>query len=455
MERPSVQCSSWWKLRSPTLQVWKSRLPIIVLPVLAGLRKLSWRERSNQIPNLETSSASEFALLFVIACGTGYLGLPFSVTWWFILLAAFTLQTELLLGVATIVSFSVLVGWYGVRLHHPHAVTALWGGTRNKGEREASIPRVCWHLWDFFVHALPATVVLYWHGPRVYLDGTIEPGTATVTASLTALPLNLLWLWGLGLALEPVNEEPWPWNLRLWPRHMLLKETNRVYGIAPELPLRAWQWAYGSHWGACTLLLCCHLLPSGAKLAYLVFAAFGLCRMPFTTAWWFTFLLSVFIDGLSPLFLGIVCCCAATTAIGWYGLQLFLPYVFQSLLSVWVFRPAERWAPKSISLLLHRFRNSCGLMLLMRFGDLLLHLVPTLTATWWLRSNLSFKVALAALPCNLIYLAFSRCTSLAQTNQMYGIHPEPPNYIWYCIYGSHWAFCIAVGAMCCFADVTG
>ena len=73
-------------------------------------------------------SAWEILVPYSLAIGTGYLRLPFSITWWLVLLAAFAVQTRFLLAVATVLSLSVLLTWYGLRLRHAEAITALWAG---------------------------------------------------------------------------------------------------------------------------------------------------------------------------------------------------------------------------------------------------------------------------------------------------------------------------------------
>ncbi|CAE8644262.1 unnamed protein product, partial [Polarella glacialis] len=149
-EEPSKSASL-----KPLLRLWKSRLPVIVVPVLAGLQQLP-QERASPPPSEEWSSIlCQSALLLGIAGFTGYHRLPFSVTWWVVLLVAFALETNLLLGVATVLSLSILLSWYGLRFLHPQAVTALWGGSPGfSGETFAA--RAGWQVWDLFVHGVPA-----------------------------------------------------------------------------------------------------------------------------------------------------------------------------------------------------------------------------------------------------------------------------------------------------------
>ncbi|CAJ1425875.1 unnamed protein product [Effrenium voratum] len=169
---------------TPLQYLWKSRVPLVVVPLLAGLQSLGRAERQDTA----LSTALDVLLLVFLALGTGYVRLPFSTTWWLVMLAAFATQTRLLLGVATVLSLSVLLTWYGLRLRHAAAVTALWRG--------ATLPResqLLWQLWDLGVHLIPALVVLYTHAPCL-LGGSWRGAAA---AALTA-PLSLLWLCGRG-----------------------------------------------------------------------------------------------------------------------------------------------------------------------------------------------------------------------------------------------------------------
>ncbi|CAE7760917.1 unnamed protein product, partial [Symbiodinium sp. CCMP2456] len=86
---------------TPLQYVWKSRAPLIAVPVLAGLRQLPHRQVAEDTPS---SILLEIALLSALAVGSGFVRLPFSATWWLVLLAAFITQTRFILGVATVLS---------------------------------------------------------------------------------------------------------------------------------------------------------------------------------------------------------------------------------------------------------------------------------------------------------------------------------------------------------------
>mmetsp|Transcript_80349 Transcript_80349/g.239331 ORF Transcript_80349/g.239331 Transcript_80349/m.239331 type:complete len:469 (+) Transcript_80349:67-1473(+) len=439
----------------PLMGLWKSRLPAIVVPVLAGLRsRVHSREGLRS-----TYPCLEVALLAAIAGTTGYARLPFSVTWWLVLLAAFTLETELLLGAAACLSLSVLLGWYGVRLNHPQAISALWGGNGRHSAPAApvagtgsSLPRVCWQAWDVFVHGLPAVMVLYWHGPSVRWDGTVVPGTATLLAVAATLPMNILWIWGLGLGLPGREGDGCPSRTRLWPRGMRLADTNCVYRVAPELPERAWRWIYGSHWAACSIWLSCLVLPKQVIIAFGIFAVFGLRRLPYTTAWWTLFLLSLYGGSDYPMLRGVCACCAVTTATGFYGTQILLPYAFMSLVRVWVVLPVQRLGPRWFAEPLVKASETWAFEVAARLADLCIHLLPTTVAVRIFRDGVTSGAALAALPTNLIYLASTGSSTLAETNKIYGVVPPPPLSIWRFIYGSHWLICSAILFICLVAD---
>jgi len=415
------------------LQSWKSRLPLIVIPVLAGLGKLA------KFQHVEgPADPWEFSLIFAIAAVTGFTKLPFSVTWWLFLVVAYIWETQLLVGVATVLSLSVLLGWYGVRFSNPHAISALWGGSRGRDPSEGGVPQPLWQAWDFFVHLLPCLFMLIRYGP-LQPDG----GIVTSLTALTALPVNVLWLWGLGLRLSKSSR-----RLRLWPFGMELQETNVVYCVEPNVPVAAWKWIYGSHWLACSAWAACLLLPFDVLFAYGIFALHGLAWLPFTNAWWAAFLIALFgSDAVGPTFRGIVACCAATVSIGWYGTQILLPYVFESLVKVWVIDAVHRFAPVLSRFLPEKLHGSLMLRVA-RVGDLFVHLFPTMLAFALFASKITPAVALFALPSNMIYWTCTRTESFEDTNKMYGVNPQPPKFIWSYIYGSHWAFCAATFCIC-------
>jgi len=395
-------------------------------------------------------------LLAAIALGTGYKQMPFSATWWLVLLAAFALETELLLGTATVLSLTVLLGWYGVRLRHPQAVSALWGGTRGSRKCKEEDPRPSttsgkwdfqddrwvrglWQAWDLVVHGLPAALVIFWHGPGVSRTGTLIPGTVTPLALLVSLPLNVLWLWGLGLGLGGGGDGG-PLR-RLWPLGMRLEDTNMAYCVAPALPQGAWLWIYGSHWMACVLWAAVLLLPAEVTFAFCVFAGCGIVRTPYTTGWWTLFLSALLFGESRPLLKGIACCCGATTCVGFYGAQLLAPYAFEQLVRSWAVKPALRYGPRWLAARLPAMVDTELFWAAARLGDVFIHLVPTMTAVYVFRHSVTAAAVLASLPTNLIWLACSGQSTLAGTNAIYGIEPDLPPYVWRFIYGSHWIFC--------------
>jgi len=431
----------------PFLGLWKSRLPLVIVPVLAAFQRLSVR----QVPPGASQSPQPWELLVLlgIAVSTGALRLPFSVTWWAVLLAAFALETPLLVGAAVVLSVSLLVGWYGLRLQHPQAVSALWGGTRAKEEIVHGSPRwACWQAWDIFVHLLPAALVLWWHGPPLFSSaGHGEPlrsGAVGLSAALAVLPMNVFWLWGLGTMGMP-KQKP---RLRLWPicGGIRLKDTNVAYCVAPELPEDAWMWVYGSHWCVCALWAAAMLLPSDVAVALSIFAFFGAIRQPYTGAWW-----TLFLAALStrwPLLQGMACCCGATTSIGFYGTQLLEPYVFKSLMWAWIEKPAQKLGPRWLGDMFAIALESPYFMFALHVGDLFVHLIPTSLAVLWFWRSVTFQAALVSLPTNLLYLAATRYRTLAATNAIYGVDPMLPDYVWSFIYCSHWLLCVTVMVVC-------
>lgn len=428
----------------PLFMLWKSRLPAIVVPVLAGLRQLSVSrspDRRGGVLGESVPQGAEVLIVLGITLSTGYLRLPFTVTWWLIMLAAFALETQLLLGVAVTLSLSVILGWYGVRLCHPHAVSALWGGARGGGAHLTGARVVVWKAWDLFVHLLPALMVLYAHGPSLR-GGQLLPGTPTAFAVGLALPLNVFWLWGLGLGM-PSNP-----RLKLWPRGMLLTETNVVYRVEPKLPQHAWNWIYGSHWCVCASWLACLVLPGEVLFVYGVFLFVGLVQHPFTEAWWTLFLAALYGGGAWPLLESITWCCAVTTSTGFYGTQVLVPGAFRGLMQTWLVNPVCRRAPARHAPTLRALTETSAFFVAARIGDLFLHALPTSVAIYLFRGSITSFAALAALPTNLLWLVGSGQTTLAGTNKVYGIAPDLPGYVWNFIYMSHWVFCAAAWCFC-------
>jgi len=243
----------------PLLFMWKVRLPLIAWPVMAGLRCLAGTEgRLSSLDSPPISFFAEAALVLAITGGTALLQLPFSVTWWFLLIAAFALETQLLIGVSTVLAMSLMLGWYGSVIRHPHAISTLWscrfGNVAETAGLNATgvttIPLRIWQAWDVVVHALPAVLMLLWHGPSFGIFEEARSGTVTPAAVLLAMPLTFVWLSCMSLARGRA-----PWQARL-------RDSNAVYCIHPALPDKCWQWVFGSHPALCALWLIFLTLPS-------------------------------------------------------------------------------------------------------------------------------------------------------------------------------------------------
>eukprot|EP00933_Yihiella_yeosuensis_P073230 TRINITY_DN81849_c0_g1_i1.p1 TRINITY_DN81849_c0_g1~~TRINITY_DN81849_c0_g1_i1.p1 ORF type:complete len:498 (+),score=37.71 TRINITY_DN81849_c0_g1_i1:86-1495(+) len=440
----------------PLLCLWKSRLPLIAGPVLAGLRQLPRSEVDvagiGTLSDVQSEGvylqSIQVAILAAIATFTGYHRIPFSVTWWMVLLAAFALKMQLLLGAATVLSLSVLLGWYGARILHPQAVSALWGSL--PGKSPGTVARICWEAWDLCIHLVPGLLMLYWHGLP-------DRETVTLGAVAASLPLNILWLLGLRCSLE--NDEldndrgVWPSALRLD-----LEDTNLVYGVA-NLPRFIWYWVYGSHLAICILWAALISLPLGALAAFAIFIGIGLIGLPYTTGWWCLFLTALYQGGGGPrlrtfevshdvlLIEGVACCCAATTSLGFYGAQVLAPYAFASLIESWVLVPSDRFLPKSWSQKLREWSRLRSFWLALRAGDCFVHLLPTSLAIFLFSPSLSSLCPLVSLPTNLLWLAATGSTSLSSTSQLYGVDPPLKSHVLHFIYGSHWMLC-AVASYC-------
>lgn len=434
------------------LGIWKSRLPLIIVPVLAGLQ----RSREGGLGRYRGSVPSgglalqvfEVLLLLSIVLGTGRLRLPFSVAWWLVLLAAFALETELLIGVATVLSLSVLLSWYGARLYHPPAVSALWGGSRLKAPNPTGLLLACWCVWDLVVHLLPGALVLHWHGPRVSYSAGFERGTVTPAAVVLALPMNVIWLWGLGLSMPRGREKQRPF---LWPLTTQLEDTNAVYRVVPKPPKVAWLWIYGAHWFACTVWLAAALMPAEVLFAYAVFTFFGVIHQPYTASWWAIFVVAVLGRGACPALEGMACCCAGTLLLGFYSAQLLAPHAFRALVRCWVIAPLQERCPSCLSAVARTVAaEPSWFFLLARLGDLCIHLIPSMAAMCLYWGRVTPAVALAALPSNLLWLFGARGCSPADSNRVYGVEPDLPGLVWWLIYASHWVGC-ATTALACFA----
>ncbi|CAE7288941.1 unnamed protein product [Symbiodinium natans] len=425
---------------TPWQYVWKSRVPLIAVPVLAGLRQLPPR------PVAEDTLSSillEVALLCGLAVGSGYVRLPFSATWWLVLLAALITQTRFILGVATVLSLSVLLTWYGLRLQHAAAVTALWGG----GVLTSPWSRLFWQSWDLCVHGLPALAMLWFHGPCLGLSGPMGPGPVTASAAAAALPLSLLWLFGLCLGLPEFKCN--------------LCQTRLAYRIAPGLPKEAWRWVHGSHGFVCLAWFLSLALPSPAAGIYGLFAFIGLIRQPFTLGWWCLFLTSLWFtfgqemsrtgsslpEPALQLLQGMTCCCAATTATGFYGVQVLAPHAFASLIDTWIVDPMVHACP-SHSALIRRIAATRSFRAATRLGDCFLHLFPTTGAILLFWPSVTAAAAFLSLPANLIWLLSTGSWSLDATNRLYGVKPPLKAATLHFVYGSHWTLCLGLGALC-------
>jgi len=387
-----------------------------------------------------------------LAATTGYFQMPFSVTWWLILMAACALEADMLIGVATLLSLTVLLGWYGIRLRYPHAVMALWGGARrSQAAPQDRFSEICWQVWDVVVHLMPGLLMVRWYMPS--LTSGVGSGVGFWSA-LAALPLNLIWLWFFGLSKQPDSDTSKPWLVRrhIWPMGLELKETNAAYNVEPALPSVALEWAFGSHLFVCASIAAWLGLPTDVAIAYGVFAVHGLLWQPFTTAWWIVWLISLFSPHVGPLYRGIVACCGATVAIGWYGTQFLVPSALECLVGVWLFDPVDRLAPTWVASRMALFRKSRWSMIFATMGDMGMHFFPTLAAVILYRHEVTTGAALIAMPSNFLYLICSRTITLSDTNRIYGVKPQPPNYVWTYIYGSHVVTCAVVALLCFLSD---
>lgn len=415
------------------LPTWKSRLPLVVTPVLLSFREMNFTFAS------PTRCCAEAALILFLAATTGYFKLPFSVTWWLVLTAAFLGHTQFLVGVATVLSLTVLLGWYGLQWAFPHSICALWGGSRvSKPSKETTVG---WRVWDIYVHAIPALLLLYWHGPRIGFDGSFSKGSVSVGALLASLPLSAVWLWGVHFRVYDWPATPW---------RLTVSNTNLVYHVEPELPHDAWVWVYGSHTLACILWLVCLLCPAEVLLALSVFVGMGVLKQPFTTAWWCLFIVSLLSNGQLPLLQGITWCCGLTMAFGWYSTQVCLPYVFRACLQAWLFDPVVKFAPTSIAKIAEQLREDRRFYVLARFGDILtVHALPAFVAACLFRHNVTPLAVVVATPSNLIWLLATGGRSLADTNLVYGVKPDPPQFFWKALYASHGCLCLVILAWSC------
>lgn len=425
---------------TPLQYVWKSRAPLIAVPVLAGLRQLPHRQVAEDTPS---SILLEIALLCALAVGSGFVRLPFSATWWLVLLAAFITQTRFILGVATVLSLSVLLTWYGLRLQHAAAVTALWGG----GELTSPWSRLFWQCWDLCVHGLPALAMLWFHGPSLGLTVPMAAGPVSAGAAAAALPLSLLWLFGLCQSIPDAKCD--------------LSHTRLAYRIAPGLPDEAWRWVHGFHGFLCLAWFLALVLPAPAAGIYALFVCIGLIRQPFTLGWWCLFLASlwftfgqdlprkglVLADAELRLLQGIACCCAATTATGFYGVQVLAPHAFASLIDTWVVDPLVYLLPAH-SALIRRVAVTRSFRAATRLGDCCLHLFPTTGAVVLFWPSVTATAAFLSLPANLIWLLSTGSWSLEATNRLYGIKPPLGTATLRFVYGSHWALCFGLGLLC-------
>eukprot|EP00927_Polykrikos_kofoidii_P035181 TRINITY_DN29755_c0_g1_i1.p1 TRINITY_DN29755_c0_g1~~TRINITY_DN29755_c0_g1_i1.p1 ORF type:complete len:555 (-),score=57.15 TRINITY_DN29755_c0_g1_i1:155-1819(-) len=336
----------------PSFLVWKSRLPLIAAPICVGLRGLVFLQGDGG--DYDVPLTPQILFLFVASAGTGFLRLPFSVTWWLTLIVAYALQTKFLLGVATLLSLSVLLGWYGVQVVSPTAFSAVWGGNKWTSSSPLGIPRVLWRAWDSLVHGLTGILVLHWHAPpfatvvatAVFVcavvvaafssrDSLVASDTAASADTLmvagviiavdvaavgtavaaympqTANGVHILasafeWVETLGgigtrraivtpmaaLVALPLNAL-WLWGVSVRQNQFLpwkLRPEQSNDAYGVPLSPRVWAWILISHWVVCAAWFACLCLPYECILMYALYIIAGLTRQPFTNAWWMTFL---------------------------------------------------------------------------------------------------------------------------------------------------------------------
>lgn len=429
--------------------LWKSRVPLIAVPVLIGLQ--NWHaEHPSDTDALGTQNILvEVLLLLGLALGTGYLRLPFSITWWLVLLAAYAIQTRFLLGVATVLSLSVLLTWYGLRFQHAAAISALWAGA----PMTSRWCRVAWQLWDLCVHLWPAVMMIYSHGPSWTAPATA--GVVTPLSALVALPMSLTWLCGLSLGLteDAIRQGD-------------LSLSRHAYRVSSELPKEAWIFVHASHGVVCLTWILALLLPGIALGVTGLFILMGIVKQPFTTAWWCMFATCMCFNygplrqwrlveqpANLKLLEGLCCICAATMSLGFYGAQVFSPWAFRSMVLNWAVRPLARWFPSISKPLLHAVETKT-FWILARLGDSMLHLIPSIVAVCLFHSSVTFLSALVAFSMNLVWLYSAGARSLEATNELYGVEPHLASGTLHFVYGSHWLVCTGVAAWCAIDEGT-
>lgn len=431
---------------TPVQYLWKSRVPLVAVPVLIGLQ--NWHAEHPDVTDLTALGGRnillEVLLLLGLALGTGYLRLPFSITWWLVLLAAYAIQTRFLLGVATVLSLSVLLTWYGLRFQHAAAISALWAGA----PMTSRWCRVAWQLWDLCVHLWPAVMMIYSHGPSLGWSAPASSGVVTPLSALVALPMSLTWLCGLSLGLT--KDEIRGGDLSL---------SRHAYRVSSELPQEAWIFVHASHGIVCLTWILALLLPGIALGVTGLFILMGIVKQPFTTAWWCIFATCMWFNygptqwrsveeaANLKLLEGLCCICAATMSLGFYGAQVFSPWAFRSMVLNWAVRPLARWFPSISKALLGAVETEI-FWILARLGDSMLHLIPSILAVCLFHSSVTVLSAAVAMPLNLVWLYSAGARSLEATNELYGVEPHLASGTLHFVYGSHWMVCTGVAAWC-------
>merc|ERR1719266_1878025 len=139
----------------------------------------------------------------------------------------------------------------------------------------------------------------------------------------------------------------------------------------------------------------------------------------------------------------MVWCTALTTFVGFYGAQLYAPYIFSSLVHS-VMERQRWWAPK----ILYSFATTRIFSVLARLADMCLHLLPLSFAMYRFMNSVTATAALVVMPANIVYLLATGYCKISDTNLISQIKPDPPAYMWKFIYGSHLVLCGSIWTVC-------
>jgi hypothetical protein len=176
-------------------------------------------------------------------------------------------------------------------------------------------------------------------------------------------------------------------------------------------------------------------------LIYTIFSFIGYLRLPYTTAWWIIFILSLFIN--NKLLYSITGCCGNSLIIGYYGIIIYDNNICYSIINNckdYIISNKESYICKKIPICYFIVNKYITLIIIIT--DIFIHLIPGIYVSIFYYNYINHYSALLSIPTNLIYFYSTKFNKLQETNKIYKFKDIQTNFMWIYVYVSHCLNCI-------------